>query len=1026
MKFDFDCHQNPHKLHVGCEPARSYFIPYADDETATADIRGESPFFKSLCGEWDFLFCKSVKDLPDFRLPTFKRNKTDKLTVPMSWQSALGRGYDVPQYVNHEYPIPFDPPFVPSDNPVGLYMRDFFLPENAENRSIYINFEGVDSCFYLFINGEYAGYSQVSHSTSEFDITRLLKEGKNTVAVVVFKWCDGTYLEDQDKFRLSGIFREVYLLVRPCSHVRDAYIKTYLNEDFTLAEIKAEVAVRGETTVVWRLENESGETLQSGVLSKDGRLSAAVKNPELWSAEKPYLYRLRLTSGEEHLCFFVGVRDVRVERRIFLINGKNVKLKGVNRHDGHPRLGSATPVDHMINDLKILKQNNVNAIRTSHYPNDPRFLSLCDRYGFYVISETDLETHGSRPYGWDYFSDSDEWTEAYSDRVKLMFERDKNHASAVIWSLGNESGTGKNHKVMADYLRSRDERLLVHCEDITKRIMFPEFGKPVETANGDGVNSTVTSIDSRMYPSVEEIKEKYVKNKKMRAPLFLCEYAHAMGNGPGDLKDYWDLIYRYDCLMGGCVWEMFDHAVDISDDPSAPEYRYGGDFGDIPNDGNFCVDGLLSPDRKPHAGMKELKQAVKPFKITCKGDRLTILNGYDFISLSHLDFYWELAENGEITASGKIPSPKIQAGKTRSYALPVFEKANDKWRTLTVRALLNEPKFYAPIGFELGHEQFIISEREPKKVELIDFGGDFLKIEENENNFVIKTSDAVYTVCRKCGLISDIERGGLDLLAAPIRPTVWRAPTDNDRKIRKEWEDLSFDRLETTCRECNIAEASERKITVESSLALGKDGCTPVLEIIAQYIFTPSSGVTIKAKVNKNPAYKGVALPRFGFEFFTVKGMERLGYFGLGPTGAYEDMRLDATLGRYETTVGEHFEHFIRPQENTAHCGSKWVAVSNSAGHGFYLLKTERDFSFNCSHFTPLDLTNTRHDDELVPRPETVVNIDYRNSGIGSNSCGPKLKEKYRLTESEFEFSFRLLPALISDINPFAEAAKIF
>ena len=1027
MNFAFDCHEDPKKLHVGCEAPRAYFIPYESDAAATADLRGGSPFFTSLSGEWDFRYCRSLSDLPDFRLPDFDRAGMEKLTVPMSWQLALSRGYDVPQYTNVNYPIPFDPPFVPDDNPTGLYMRDFSLSEaTLQTRRVYLNFEGVDSCFYLFVNNTYAGYSQVSHMTSEFDITALCRPGRNTLAVVVLKWCDGSYLEDQDKFRLSGIFREVYLLLREPDHVRDVFIRTYLNDDFSSAEIKAEVAVTGAAAVTWRLETPDGRLLTSGLLPGGGTLSAPVEAPLLWSAETPALYRLFLTAGEEHLCFAVGLRDVRVENRTFLFNGKKIKLKGVNRHDGNPWLGAATPLDHMTADLAVLKRHNVNAIRTSHYPNDPRFLALCDRYGFYVIDETDLETHGATVVDWDCFSDSDEWADAYIDRVTRMYERDKNHAAVVLWSLGNESGTGKNHARMADYLRSRDPRNLVHCEDITRRLARPYNDRMPESTGNDGVNSTVTSVDSRMYPSIEDMTEKYVKNKKMRAPLYLCEYAHAMGNGPGDFKAYWDLIYRYDCLMGGCVWEMFDHAVETSTDPAVHRYLYGGDFGETPHDGNFCVDGLLSPDREPHAGMKEYKEAIKPFSAAYRDGRLTLSNRLGFIDLSHLDFYWVLERNGAAVAEGRITAPTVPAGKSRTFTLPHFNAAlSGEWCTLTVRALQNGSTWYAPVGFEVGHEQFVLAEKNAAPAPAAMGPDDFVRVEEKDDAILVTTADTTYTVCRRRGLVTGVEHAGLPLLATPMELTVWRAPTDNDRNVKPDWYRARFDRLDTACRACRVEAVAADRVTVHAELTLAAAPAAPLLTAAVDYVFTAADGMIVNCRVQRTERYAALMLPRFGVQFTTGAGMERLSYFGRGPVGSYADMRLCATLGRYETTVTEHFEHFLRPQENMAHADTKWMMVANRAGHGLFALATERDFSFNCAHFTPLDLTNTAHDFELRPRAGTVVNIDYRQTGIGSNSCGPTLAKPYRFEEKAFDFSFRLLPAFVNDVEPFAEAGKL-
>ncbi|MBQ9778791.1 MAG: DUF4981 domain-containing protein, partial [Clostridia bacterium] len=619
---------------------------------------------------------------------------------PRSWQTVLGRGYDLPHYTNVNYPFPFDPPFVPDDNPCGLYMRDVEIaPALLAQKRLYLNFEGVDSCFYLFINNRFAAYRQVSHMTSEIDVTDYLLLGKNTLAVVVLKWCDGSYLEDQDKFRLSGIFREVYLLARDPVHLIDVDVRTYLSDDFAKASAKVALTLNGSADLTYRLESPDGSTVVQGSCTVDGTgvLSLDVNAPALWSDETPNLYRLFLYSGKEHLCLFVGFRDIRIVNRVILINGKKVKARGVNRHDSHPYLGAATPLDHMIADLMLLKRHNVNTIRTSHYPNDPRFPALCDKYGFYLIDETDLETHGAQNCGnWDYFTDSPDWTEAYLDRVQRMYERDKNHPCVVMWSLGNESGTGCNHVAMANYLRARDPRNLVHAEDITRRAAngYPE--KNIAPKTGKDLNSTVTSLDSRMYPSCEEIDRLY-NSKAITAPLFLCEYSHAMGNGPGDLKSYWDQIYKYDWFFGGCVWELLDHSVATGDDPyAAPHFVYGGDFGDTPNDGNFCVDGLVSPLREPHTGMREYKEVIKPIALSYEAGKLKIRNLRCFTTLSDLDFYWTLARNGKTVTEGRILSPNVAPGRSRTFALPHFNAAlTGEWCTLTVRIRQNTSTAWA-------------------------------------------------------------------------------------------------------------------------------------------------------------------------------------------------------------------------------------------------------------------------------------------------------------------------------------------
>ena len=1038
MNFSFDCHRDPHKLHVGCEDPHAYFIPYESDTAAARDLRGQSAYFTSLCGEWDFRFYRSLSDLEDFRLPDFPRGGMDKMPVPRSWQTMLGRGYDTPQYVNVSYPFPFDPPFVPDENPCGLYMRNVTIPAEAlEKKKVTLCFEGVDSCFYLFVNGAYAGYSQVSHMTSEFDITPYLAAGENALAVVVLKWCDGSYLEDQDKFRWSGIFREVYLLYRDPVHISDIEVKTTLADDFSAAVASLRVKANGTLRLSYRLETPDGRALSTGEFAAagEGRAELAVDAPLLWSDETPALYRLFLGAGNEHICLFIGFRDIRVVDRVLLINGKKVKARGVNRHDSHPVLGAATPPEHMMNDLMLLKRHNINAIRTSHYPNDPRFPGYCDKYGFYLIDETDLEAHGAnlvdngfpRPCGerpWDYFTDNEEWQEAYLDRVTRMYERDKNHPCVVMWSLGNESGVGKNQAAMSAYLRGRDPRNLVHCEDITRRIAGDT--SQIKSLPFPESNSAITSVDSRMYPSVDEIVRLYT-DKRLTAPFFLCEYSHAMGNGPGDLKLYWDLIYKYDWFFGGCVWELTDHAVATGEDKfAAPRYLYGGDFGESPHDGNFCCDGLVSPARVPHPGMLEYKEVIKPVAVAYEDGKLRVKNRRCFTPLSDLDLTWALARNGKTVAEGRFARLNVAPGKSRTYALPHFNAAmTGEWCTLTVRFLQNADTAWAPAGYEIGFEQFELS-RKKTAAKVADGipAAAFLTVEESEKSFVIRTADTVYTVDKTRGLLCSMVDRGAEMLTTPVDLTVWRTPTDNDRHLKKRWREYGFETAKTACSACALDGADEKTATVTADLSLSAPSIPPVLRAKVRYTFFAEGGVRFDCDVKVREFEKEADLPRFGVEFRCPAGFEDLRYFGRGPVGSYIDMRNASYLAEFRTTVSAHFEHYIRPQENTAHADTKWMLLSDIGGHGLLAAMTERDFSFNCAHYSAAQLTEAKHDFELVPLDETVVNIDYRQTGIGSYSCGPKLRREFALSEKAFAFSFRLLPVIVHDICPYKEAGK--
>ena len=1028
MDFCFDCHQDPHKLHVGCEKPRAYFIPYESDAAARTEEREQSAFFTSLCGEWDFRYYPSLAELEDFRESDFDRSKMDKIPVPRSWQTLHGRGYDTPQYTNVKYPIPFDPPFVPPENPCGLYIKDLHIPtDGMENKRFYLNFEGVDSCFYLFVNDRFAGYSQVSHSTSEFDVSDYLTAGKNKLAVVVLKWCDGTYLEDQDKFRYSGIFREVYLLARDAVHLSDVDVRTYLNEDFSKASATVSLLTSGTAEVAYRLEAPSGRVVDSGnvTVNGEGKFTLFVDAPLLWSDETPHLYRLYLQSGTEHICLHVGLRDIRIQNRVLLINGQKVKARGVNRHDSHPELGATVPLAHMIEDLMLLKRHNVNTIRTSHYPNDPRFPGLCDKYGIYLIDEADYETHGAGKLNiWDYFSDSPEWKDALLDRVERLYERDKNHPCVVMWSLGNESGVGQNQDAAAAYLHARDKRNLVHCEDITRRILLGYSPKGIPPAK-KVVSSTVTDVDSRMYPSPDEIVKYYAK-KHLSAPFFLCEYSHAMGNGPGDLQQYWDLIYKHDWFFGGCVWEFSDHVVNTSPDPKKPHYLYGGDHGEYPHDGNFCCDGLVFPDRRAHQGLLELKNIVKPIYVSFENGKLKIKNLRCFTSLADLDFYWRVEKNGKTLLDGCIPAPGIAPGKSRSFQLPTLPADTDAVYTLIVDILQNTPTPWAKAGHEIGFAQFELAQREipPRPVE----GNGCVTLAENEKEITVSAEGTTYVFDRLCGSLRSLTVNGTEYLSAPITLTVWRAPTDNDRRIKKYWFEQGLDKVKMLCRECRVAELTQQSARIHATLLLAAPSYLPVARVEADYTIHATEGVTldyaVKVRDLSRTKDKEFGLPRFGAELILPAGFEQMRYFGRGPHGSYADMRGATYLGEFSDTVTAHFHHYIRPQENLAHDETRWVALSNKQGNALYALSCAKPLSFNCAHYDARQLTAAAHDFELVPRKETVLNVDYRHNGIGSGSCGPSLHERFRFNEKEFRFTFRLFATDQSSFDPYAAYGK--
>ncbi len=1028
---DTNYYQDPKTLHIGCEAPRAYFIPYHDEAAAIAGNRDASHDFINLCGDWDFAFYPSVNDIPEDVATAAVAG--DTIAVPRSWQTMLGRGYDIPNYVNVLYPIPCDPPYVPDDNPCGLYTRTFRIHPKMLEKSVYINFEGVDSCFYLYINGLFVGYSQVSHMTSEFDVTKYLHAGENTVRVLVLKWCDGTYLEDQDKFRWSGIFREVFLLLRDPVHITDIYMKPTLNETYTRAGCPTEVSVNGKALVEYRLLRPNGMQIESGSIEIDGKGSFdfLIDDPELWSDEDPALYTLIIKCGTEYIALRPGFRDIKVKDGVLYFNGQKIKLKGVNRHDSHPHLGSATPMEHMVRDLMIMKRHNVNAIRTSHYPNDPRFPGLCDEYGFYLIDEADLETHGVGALGiWDIFTDSDDWTDAYVDRMARLFERDKNHACVLMWSVGNESGIGKNHRLMSEYVHARDARALVHSEDISRRNsdrLWQDLKDKTDEEIGRMLECDYIDIESRMYPSPDEIRSIYVNRKVFSKPLYLCEYSHAMGNGPGCLKEYWDLIYAEDGLMGGCVWEFIDHSMAIGEYPlSDPHYTYGGDFGDTPHDGNFCVDGLVYPDRRPHTGLMEYKQVIKPFRVesfNAETGVVTVKNLRYFTDLSDMDFTWTVECNGETVAAGRTCLP-IEPQETAELTVPADAWDLEGERYITLTAVQNTATPWEGVGYEIGFEQLAIPSEAAAPVAVVDTLSPYASItcEDAPDRVTVTTATTVYTIDKVSGLISSIVDEGHELLSTPIRPTVWRAATDNDRNIRREWERLGYRNAKTKCYGCAVASVEEKAVTVTAKLSLGAAPMRAFLHMDAIYTIYAEGGIRLDIKAHVEDF--ATHLPRFGVEFLMPAESEYLTYYGRGPVESYRDKRHASRQGLFETTVSEHFEHYVRPQENMAHADTRWMQVASVAGHALLAVSTGEAFSFNCAHFTPEYLTATGHDYELIPLHETCVNLDMTHGGIGSNSCGPGLHPQWQLKEKDFSFSIRLLPTFAGRNDPFAETRR--
>ncbi len=1013
-----DYHKDLSTLHIGTEKTHAYFIPYSAPCSNKRPPRDCSKYFKPLTGAWDFKFYESITEVPDPREDGIEFS--EKMLVPSNWQYEIGRGYDVPQYTNVDYPIPIDPPHIPEVNPAAVYRRSFTLDEaEISAKDVMLNFEGVDSAFYLFVNKSFVGYSQVSHATSEFNITDIVKAGENEICVVVLKWCTGTYIEDQDMYRASGIFREVYLLMRDKARIEDIFVHAEPSDDFKMAAVSVDISINAPLALSYRLLDAEGNILAEGKKAIDGDTTvdiSTVKEPKLWSDETPYLYTLELMAGSEVINLSVGVRRIEIRGSVVYINGKKVKAKGVNRHDSHPILGHATPMEHMLRDVMIMKAHNINTVRTSHYPNDPRFYELCDEYGIFVCDEADLECHGINIYrDKNELTDGEEWADAYLDRAVLMLERDKNHPSIIMWSVGNESGAGENHRIMVDYFRARDPERIIHSQDESYRAFINEglIKKGDTECRDPEYYRAMIDVESRMYLEPDLLENYYLKSKRITKPFFHCEYCHAMGNGPGDLAPYTELLYKYDKYFGGCVWEFTDHSVAIGEYRHAdPKFVYGGDMGEFPHFSNFCVDGLVYPDRRQHTGLYELRQAYAPFSISYKDGRLTVKNLRRFTSLSDLTVYYTVERNGKIVDSGSLGEANIAPERSRSYTLPV---EGGEFTTLNISLKQNRKTDWADIGYEIGSRQFIISDSITESGAVA--GG--AKLCEDSAAYTVILGETEVILSKNRGLIVSLKDNGCELITSPITPTIWRAPTDNDRKAKRLWAQHCFEKAVLNCKRIDATELSDR-VEIEADFTLSAPAMLPIMTFKTVYTFAKGRGISISVSAKVREGLP--PLPRFGFILNMPEGAENIRYFGYGPYEAYEDKRLASRIGLFKTTVTENFEHYVRPQENMSHYGCKWADVTLTYGQGLYF--SADSFSFSASHYTPMQLTETAHDYELKPNKETTVIIDYRNAGIGSASCGPTLDPKYAVNDSEIEFSFNIKPLFTGNICPFGEYVK--
>lgn len=1032
--------ENPGLTHRNRLPARAYFIPSADADSARLGDRASSARLLLLNGAWSFHLAPNPMETPaGFESPAFDASAWETIPVPLSWQM---QGHDKPHYTNVVYPFPVDPPRVPTENPTGCYRREFLLPDTWKGMEVTLRFEGVDSFFETWVNGKFAGCSKGSRLPAEFDVTAFVNAGANTLAVRVLKWSDASYLEDQDMWWLSGIFRDVYLLARPRTHVADFAVRTELDADYrnAVVSLDARLANAGKTpssvTLEATLRDPDGNLIRS-ITSGARRLNAGQKtaftlnwkfsNALTWTAETPRLYQLVLTLLDdkgrvlEAISQAVGIRKVEIRGPLFLVNGQPIKMKGVNRHEHHADLGRAVPLEAMIHDIRLMKQHNINTVRTSHYPDDPRWYDLCDQYGIYIVDECDLETHG---FGYDIVLQptcQPVWEKAFVDRMQRMVMRDRNHACVVMWSLGNESGFGDNHKAMAAWARQADPSRPIHYE-------------------GD-YEGTTADLFSIMYPQVNDLRLigtaapaaqlawlKWNAKTWGSQPAFMCEYAHAMGNGPGNLKDYWDIIHAHPRLMGGCIWEWLDHGIRTKTPDGREYFAYGGDFGEYPHDGNFVMDGLCFPDRTPSPGLTEYKAVLCPITVEPVEPvtgKIRLINRMDFLHANAFHMSWALMADGDILESGTVALPAIPPHKAREISLPYKKPAHLKPGALcrvTVRFTLAADTPWAAAGFEVGAAQFNVPFKAPAQI--VRAAADMPTLNCKETDLALTVEGAGFRLVfdKVHARIASWQNQGVELIKTGPRMDFWRAPMDNDRGwngIVKTWEAGHLNRLQhrTECVTVSVHDRN-RSLTIETDVRIAPPAFRHAF--LCHYTYRLFGSGDLVMSVNgkpftnpldsqKTPDNWPEKLPRIGLELALMPGFERAAWYGRGPGESYVDSHEAALFGVWRASVDELMTSYMKPQENGNRMDTHWVALTDTRGLGLLVIGRPV-IGFSAHHYTADDLSLAKHPCDLVRRDEIILRLDLRQRGLGSASCGPMPLPEHEIKPDAFDFAVRLRP----------------
>jgi len=1019
--------ENEQVFGINKEPTHSTYIPYANTQQALKDVAEESPFYNCLDGNWKFNWVRQPSDRPaDFYKTGFDDSRWKEIPVPSNMESE---GYGTPIYTNITYPFAPDPPRIMSPvdtswtkskepNPVGSYRRYFNVPADWTGKDIFVHFDGVQSAFYIWINGQKVGYSQNSMSPAEFNISRYVQPGRNLIAVEVYKYSDGSYLEDQDMFRFGGIFRSVYLFAGPKMHLRDFFLLSKLSADLSTAELSVSATMKNDGQ-----GKSPVSLLEVDVYQPDGRLlnnkvfaaatitplatgaemvyplTATVGHPVLWSAEEPALYKVVLTLKDkkgailEVLSSDFGFREAAIKDSRLYVNGHPVLLKGVNRHEVHPRYGKTIPLATMIRDIELMKLHNINTVRTCHYPDDPQWYKLCDRYGLYVIDEANLETHGMG----DKLTRDPKWKPAYVDRETRLVERDKNHPSVIIWSMGNESWGGENFVAGRAAILNLDHSRPIHYE-------------------GD---NDVADIESSMYPSVNSlIKE---GEKKSPKPFFMCEYAHAMGNAVGDLKEYWDAIEGHKRLIGGCIWEWVDQGVNKpipGDTTGKTFFAYGGDFGDEPNDGSFSIKGLITSDRQVKPELEEVKKiyqyvAISPRRLA-EGE-ISITNKYDFIDLSRFDITWTLAEDGKIIQSGTLPplhlGPDSAATVTVPFTRPVLHPGAEYW--LKIECRLRQDLIWGKKGHVVAFEQMAVPFPVPARPALAVEDMPGLDLIQNEKEVKISGKSFDVSFDKATGVISSLVYGRRTIINSASNGPVfnlYRARIDNDRTEERgpaiEWMKAGYDSLKYVLQYLKVDKTSDKVVVITTvTKAVTRSGFS--VGTTMRYSVFGNGFINVDAEFT--PDKNGLDIPRLGIKMALNEGLEEVTWYGRGPHENYSDRKESAAFGQYQRKVSDMLEPYERPQGMGNREDLRWLRITDTNDEGVLIVANGK-LNFTTLHYTDQDLWAARHLYQLMPRKETILSLDYEQLGIGNASCGPTPLPQYYIPAKPAVISFSIRP----------------